>query len=124
LHAAQGNTVEELVSNAAQQVLSGLGPKRDVLHLMFVEWVEFEGRHAVKLRDTFYPQLMAFGQRLADAKGKLRPMPMPILARAFVGLLFSYYMTETLLSKGSQSKYQREAFADFIDIYLHGILAK
>ena len=124
LQAAQGKTAEELVRNAARQMLHGVGHRHDVLHLMFIEWVEFEGRHAVKMRDQFYPQLLEFGQRLATLKGQLRPISVRVLIRVFIGLWFSYYMTETLMNKGSQTKQQHETFDDFIDIYLHGILAK
>lgn len=124
LKAAQGSTVEELVRDAARQMRHSVGRRQDVLHLMFIEWVEFEGRHAVKMRDKFHPQLMEFGRRLAALAGQLRPMPVPIMIRVFIGLLFSYYMTETLLSKSLQTKYQHEAFDDFIDIYLRGILAR
>jgi AcrR family transcriptional regulator len=124
LQAAQGKTVEELVQDAARQMLTGLGQRRDVLHIMFIEWVEFEGKHVPQLRDEFYERVMEFGQRMAAYKGKLRPIPVPILIRVFVGLLFSYYMTETFMNKTNQAKYRREAFDDFVDIYLHGILAK
>jgi AcrR family transcriptional regulator len=124
LKAAQGSTVEELVRDAARQMRHSVGRRQDVLHLMFIEWVEFEGRHAVKMRDKFHPQLMEFGRRLVALTGQLRPLPVPIMIRVFIGLLFSYYMTETLLSKSLQTKYQHEAFDDFIDIYLRGILAR
>ena len=124
LKAAQGSTVEELVRDAARQMRHSVGRRQDVLHLMFIEWVEFEGRHAVKMRDKFHPQLMEFGRRLAALTGQLRPLPVPIMIRVFIGLWFSYYMTETLLSKSIQTKYQHEAFDDFIDIYLRGILAR
>ncbi len=124
LQAAQGKTVEELVQDAARQMLTGLGQRRDVLHIMFIEWVEFEGKHVPQLRDEFYERVMEFGRRMAACKGKLRPIPVPILIRVFVGLLFSYYMTETFMNKTNQAKYRREAFDDFVDIYLHGILAK
>lgn len=124
LQAAQGSTVEELVRDAARQMRHSVGRRPDVLHLMFIEWVEFEGRHAVKMREKFHPQLMEFGRRLAALTGQLRPLPVPIMIRVFIGLLFSYYMTETLLSKSIQTKYQHEAFDDFIDIYLRGILAR
>src|SRR5512135_1477793 len=54
LQAAQGETVEELVHDAARHMLTGLGQRHDVLHVMFIEWVEFEGKHVQKLRDSFY----------------------------------------------------------------------
>jgi AcrR family transcriptional regulator len=124
LRAAQGETLEALVRDAARQILQVVGPRPDVLHLMFIEWVEFEGKHARRLRDKFYPQILEFGQRMAAFKNQLRPLPVPSLIRVFVGLLFSYYMTETLLSKDTPVTYKREEFEAFIEIYLHGILAQ
>jgi len=124
LQAARGETPEELVQDAARQILQLLGPRRDLLHVMFIEWVEFEGKHASQLIDQFYPQLQDFGQRLAAFKKQLRPIALPMLLRVFIGLLLSYYLTETLLSQTHYTNYQPKEFKAFIDIYLHGILAE
>lgn len=122
LNEAQGETVEELVRDAARQMLAGLGRRPDVLNLMFIELVEFEGRHVSQLYEIMYPQIMDFGKRLAAKQGTLRHIPVPILSRAFTGLFFSYYMTERLIGEYLPAKLRRGAFDHFVEIYLHGIL--
>jgi len=122
LRAARGETVEDLVHNAAARMLVALGERPDSLHLMFIEIVEFNGRHFPQLFESVFPQIVGFAQRLVQARGVLRPIPLPTLMRAFVGLLFAYFMTEWLLGKQFPSDLQHRVFDDSVDIYLHGIL--
>src|SRR5512139_1800471 len=49
LQAAQGDTIEELVRDAAQRLIAALNDKPDFLNLIFIELVEFEGRHVPQL---------------------------------------------------------------------------
>jgi AcrR family transcriptional regulator len=120
--AAQGDTVENLVRDAAGRMLKTLKERPDTLHLMFIEIVEFEGRHTVQLSTEIFPQLMDFAQRFIQAHGPLRPIPLPILIRAFVGLFFSYFMSEWIIGQEFPQELQPNAFEHFVDIYLHGIL--
>ena len=53
----------------------------------------------------------------------MRPIPLPILARSFAGLFFSYYITEILMPPEVRALMGDSALDSFIDIYLHGILA-
>jgi AcrR family transcriptional regulator len=122
LKAAQGETVEELVHDAAARILAPLGSRSDSLHLMFIEIVEFNGHHFPQLFEGVFPQIVGFAQRLVQARGVLRPIPLPTLVRAFVGLLFAYVMNEWLMGKQFPSDLQHRVFDDSVDIYLHGIL--
>ena len=47
---------------------------------------------------------------------------MIFLVRAFVGVFFSYVMTELLISKQPTVERDPDALHDFVDIYLHGVL--
>ena len=123
LQTAKGETVEELVRDAAAQMIELLGERHDVLNLMFVELVEFEGRHVPQLFEAFFPPMMEFAQRFARASSPLRPIPLPILLRAFIGLFFSYFMTEMLIGSQLPPELKEGAFDHFVDIYLNGILA-
>ena len=122
LQSAQGDTVEELVRDAGARMLHILGERHDVLNLMFVELVEFEGRHIPQLFEIFFPPLLEFAQRFAQARGPLRPIPLPMLLRAFLGLFFSYFMTDLLIGSQFPPEFQRNAFEHFVNMYLHGIL--
>jgi AcrR family transcriptional regulator len=122
LAAAQGETIEELVRDAAARMLTALGSRPDNLQLMFIEIVEFNGQHFPGLFESLFPQMIGFAQNLVQMNGELRPIPPPTLIRAFVGFFFAYFMTEWLMGDRFLSESQQGAFDDFVDIYLHGIL--
>jgi AcrR family transcriptional regulator len=122
LQAAQGDTVEELVRNAAAHMVEILEGRHDILNLMFIEFVEFEGRHIPVLFEAFFPPLLEFAQRFTQVRGSLRAIPLPVLLRAFLGLFFSYYITEILIGSQLPLEAKEGAFDQFVDIYLHGIL--
>jgi len=122
MQAARGDTVESLVHDAAARMVEILEQRQDVLNLMFVELVEFEGKHVSELFELFFPPLIEFAQRFAQARGPLRPIPLPILLRAFIGLFFSYFITEKLIGSQLPSKMKEGAFDHFVDVYLHGIV--
>jgi AcrR family transcriptional regulator len=119
-----GETVEELLRRAAARMLDALGQRADSLHLMFVELVEFEGRHFPQLFELIYPQAMRFVQRVMRAQGTLRPIPPPTVLRAFLGLFFSYFMTEWLMGEQFGPELKEGAFDGFVDIFLHGVLGE
>jgi len=121
---AQGETVEALVRNAAARMLQGLGERLDGLSLVFIELVEFEGRHIPQLSGTVLPYMMSFAQRFAQNRDILRPIPPGILLRSFVGLFFSYFMTQLLMRDQFPAEQEVNALDAFVDIYLHGILAR
>jgi hypothetical protein len=45
------------------------------------------------------------------------------LLRSFVGLVFSYYITEQVIWKNISASMRTDCLDDFIDIYLHGVVA-
>jgi len=124
LEAAQGETAEALVRDAAAGMLAALGNRPDDLQLMFIEIVEFKGRHFPQLFERLFPQMIGFARKLAQMNGTLRPIPPPTLLRAFVGFFFAYFMTEWLMGDQFPPESQQGAFDDFLGIYLHGILQR
>lgn len=122
LEAASGDTVEEFVSNAAKSMVAELGRRPDFIKLMFVELVEFEGRNLPKIFGFVFPQILPLLGRFRSRKGELREIDPLILFRAFLGLFFSYYMTEFLLAGTPVAMLQKNALDDFVDIFLHGVL--
>ena len=124
LQAAQGGTVEELVRDAAQRMTAALNDQPDFLNLIFIELVEFDGEHVPQLFQMFFPPLMEFVQRFPQVRGPLQPLPLPVVLRAFIGLFFSYVITGQLLGNQLPASARAGAFDHFVDIYLHGILAK
>ncbi len=123
LKAAPGDTVEEFVRNAAKSMVAELGRRPDFVKLMFVELVEFEGKNIPKIFNTVYPEVLPLVKRFSNRKGELRNIPPLVLFRAFLGLFFSYYMTEFLLAQTPMILLQKNSLDSFVDIFLHGVIA-
>jgi len=120
---AEGETIEEFLAGGARMMIEALDREPGFLKLMFIEIVEFNSKHIPGLFTEVVPQLLAFAQSISRRKGRLRPFPLPVLVRSFSGLFFSYYITELLIWKYLPPAMQTECLDDFVDIYLHGVLA-
>jgi hypothetical protein len=104
-------------------MLAELGRRPDFLKLMFVELVEFEGRNLPKMFQFVYPQVLPLVERFRSRKGELRDIDALTLFRAFLGLFFSFYMTEFLLAGLPVITQASHTLDSFVEIFLHGILA-
>jgi AcrR family transcriptional regulator len=122
LNSVSGETVEEFVRNAAHTLINQLGHHPDFLNLLLTEIVEFKGEHVPLLFDKMSPTVLPIAQRLASLNGKMRSIPPPVLVRAFVGLFFSYTITEILLGHAMPPEMRANALDHFVDIFLKGIL--
>lgn len=120
---AEGNTIEEFIRDAADRLVESLKNQPDFLNLMFIELVEFSGSHLPQLYEEFFPRTAELMQRFLGQSSQLRPIPLPVLVRAFVGLFFSFVITDLLIGRQVQAESSQDAFRHFVDIYLHGILA-
>jgi AcrR family transcriptional regulator len=122
LQAAPGDTVEEFVRNAARSMLDELGRRPDFIKLMFIEMVEFNGRDFPEMFEVVFPQILPLIQRFQSGQADMRPIPPFVLFRAFLGLFFSFYMTEFLLAGTPAATMQENALDHFVDIFLHGVM--
>ncbi len=120
-----GDTAEEFVRNTAPIIQQALGQRPDFMKLMFIEIVEFGGSHFPKLLDVIFPRALPLLQRFAAPESGVRPFPLPVILRTFMGSIIAYYLTAFLMSHPDLPVEMREtSLADFMDIYLHGILKK
>ena len=123
--ATQGETAEEFVHNAAHALVSELGKRPDFLKLMFIEIVEFNGKHVNLLVREVAPKILPVFEKLVKVRKNLRSIHPAILMRSFMGMFFSYYITEIFLSGSVVAKLMpKDSFEQFVDIYLHGIIKK
>jgi AcrR family transcriptional regulator len=121
--AAEGKTAEEFIHNAARALVQGLGRQPDFLKLMFIEIIEFNGQHLSLVLHEIAPKLLPVFERLAKVRKNLRSIPPPLLLRSFLGLFFSFYITELFLAGTALKKLMpKNSFDIMVDIYLHGIL--
>jgi AcrR family transcriptional regulator len=121
---AEGETVEAIVQDSLRRMVVAAADQFDNFRLMFIELIEFQGRHAGTIADIFFPQLLAFIERLKGADSRLRSMPPVLLARAFFGLFFSYVLTATLLRGVEGFDVAQQDVSQLGEIFLFGVLEK
>ena len=119
---AKGQSIADFVRAAAGDVVAELKKHDDLLNLMFIEIVEFGGKHLPEMYHAVMPYLSPLSEKFRGLQGRLRPLPLPILARSFAGLFFSYYITERLMPPEVRPLMGDHALDAFVDIYLYGIL--
>ena len=95
----------------------------DFLNLALIEIVEFNTAHVSIILENFKPMILPLGRRLGELEGRVRDLPPFTLARAFLGMFFSFYITGKLMGK-SMPLDEAGTLDHFVDIYLHGILAE
>ncbi len=118
-----GDTVEEFVHNAAHTLVDELTRRPEFLNLMLVEMVEFKAKHVPLIYKKLYPTLMPVVQRIGSLGGHVRDIPPFVLTRAFLGMFFSYYITEALMGRVMPPELRQVNTIDyFVEIFLHGIL--
>lgn len=122
LLSAQGDSIAEVVRSAARALVQELLKRPDLFNLMFIELVEFNGRHVPVLIQSISPELSRLRNVFAGRSGRLRSIPMPILARSFAGLFFSYYITGRLMQSAGGVSIDESSLNQFVDLYLYGIL--
>ena len=120
---APGETPELFFRSVGRTLVSELEKRPDVLKIMFIEIVEFNGQNMPYLFETVLPQLQPLAGRFQFPSGGLRDIPTLVMLRAFIGLFFSFFITEYLVGPMMPPQMQENAFDYFVDIYLHGILA-
>lgn len=121
--AAQGDTAEELIRNAARALVTELGSRPELLKLIFIELVEFNGKHVSNIIREIAPKLFPMFEKMVKVRKNLRKLPPPILVRSFLGMFFSFYITELFIKDSIVGKLMpKNSFDLFVDIYLHGVI--
>ena len=120
--AAPGSTLTEFVRNAAHALVGELGKRPDFIRLMFIEIVEFNSKHMPMFFDEIFPDFLPLVQRFQTPEGVLRPIPPPLLLRAFLGMFFSFYMTELITEHMDIPEMHDNALDGFVEIFLYGVL--
>jgi len=97
LENSQGATVDALVRTAARRMVTALSARPDLVKLVFIDVVEFQGRHLQLFYPQAAPRMQRFIKRLQRLSDDLRPIPEENLLRAFFGLFYTFHMTDMLL---------------------------
>ncbi len=120
--AAEGKTAEEFFRNAAQTIVMEFGNRPDFMKLMFIEFVEFNGKHMPAIIGQITPKILPVFERLVRRRENLRSVNPAVLMRSFLGTVFSFYMTELFMGDALKKLMPKNSFEQYVDIFLHGIL--
>lgn len=121
--AAEGDTAEELIRNAARALVTELGSQPELLKLIFIELVEFNGKHVSNLINEIAPRIFPMFETMIRVRKNMRKIPPPVLVRSFLGMFFAFYITELLIKDSVVGKLMpQNSFDLFVDIYLHGVI--
>ena len=121
--AVEAETAEKFFENAVRIVFSELGARPEFINLMFIEIVEFKGRHGALMLREITPQILPVFERIIKARKDLRVTNPALLMRSFFGMIMSYYLTDMVISNSVLSDLMPNKSADvYVDVFLHGIL--
>lgn len=121
--AAEGETMEEFLSNAAHVVINELSSQPYYIKLMLIEIAEFNGVHGASLIKEIAPKILPVFEKIVKKRKDLRVTHPAILMRSFIGMVMSYMMTEIVISNSIVKNLMPKNTLDaYVDIYLHGIL--
>ena len=121
--AVEGETGEEFFGNAFRIVVNELGQQPEFMNLMFIELVEFKGKHGSAMLREIGPKVLPVFEKVIKTRKDLRVRNPAILVRSFFGMVISYFVTEMLISNSDLGQLMpKNATGAYVDIFLHGIL--
>ena len=119
----KGETGEEFFGNAFRIIINELGQQPEFMNLMFIEIVEFKGRHGSVMLREIGPKILPVFERVVKTRKDLRVTNPAILMRSFFGMIVSYFVTEMVISNSVIHELMPKNATDaYVDIFLHGIL--
>lgn len=120
---ADGDTTETFFRNAFRIVINELGSRPEFINLMFIEFVEFKGKHGSVMLREIAPKVLPVFEKVIRVRKDLRVTNPAVLMRSFFGMIISYFITEMVISNSVISKLMPKNSTDvYIDIFLNGIL--
>jgi AcrR family transcriptional regulator len=121
---AEGDSAEALVRDALRKMHLVMQERIDNFRLMFIEFLEFQGRHIGTISSEFLPGALDFIRRLQEANGHLRPFPPTLIVRALGGLFISYAITTAFLDQVPGFQEEPGDLEAMGEMLLHGLLAE
>jgi AcrR family transcriptional regulator len=94
---AEGGTVEALLLDGVRRMHAAMIDRVDNLRLIFVEALEFEGRHLPQVMPEMVAPALAFLERLRAMDARLQRWPAPFLLRLVGGAFVAMAVSESYL---------------------------
>jgi AcrR family transcriptional regulator len=124
LESANGEDAESILRDVANRVYKVIRKQKGLLHIMFIELVEFEGRHVGEIFRSMSPRIFAFLGKLKSKRRQLRKIPETNIMLTMIGLVMSQWILEAMFLKSIRLPFSDKHFEHALDIYMHGILAE
>ena len=127
---AMGETAECLLRSGFTEVMSRAKEITDFPRLLFIDFVEFQGRHVAALISQVVPEFVVFFERvhqLGLRTGEMRAASPLLLARSYMGTVLSSFILEFVAVKMFPDASKLPLRVDnweegMMDILLHGVL--
>jgi AcrR family transcriptional regulator len=123
--AIQADTIESYIRQLGRMIYKSLtDAKSQLLPLIFIELVEFQGRHMLQLLGLGVPLVWKhLEERLKTMRGRLRPHAVPLIARTFICLIIGMVLTEMVLKDAPVFKSVKTNWLEgALDIFLYGVM--
>ena len=93
------------------------------MNLIFIELVEFKGKHGKLIILEIAPKIIPVFEKLVKSRKELRVTNPALLARSFFGLMVSYIITDLMIGDTPFRMLLPQNPVDaYVDIYLHGVI--
>lgn len=122
LSQVEGQTVEELVHDAARRIMAEIDRYPGIFNLLVVEMVELEGRHIPELVEAMLPHVQHFVGRIYSSGTRLRPVDPIEFFRAFIGVMLGYGLTRRTFQGAGMSDAAEVPLDEFVEYFLRGVI--
>jgi AcrR family transcriptional regulator len=120
---AEGATAEALLLDGLRRMQVVMSDRLDNLRLIFVEVLEFEGRHLPLVLPDIVAPALAFIERLRSADPRLKDWPAPFLLRLVGGAFGAFAVSESYLRGIEGQARGPQDYDDLAAILAAGLLA-
>jgi len=121
LEQVEGQSVSELIYDAAHRMMHEIDASPGILNLLAIEFIELKGQHVQELIETMFPLVQGFLTRVYSSGEQIRVQEPLTFFRALIGHLMGYALTRMALAKLPDKQGQDATIDDFVDIFLHGV---
>jgi AcrR family transcriptional regulator len=120
---AVGATADALLRDGVQRMYAAMVGRLGNLRLIFVEVLEFEGRHLPLVLPEIVAPALSFLDRLRSTDPRLQNWPPPFLLRLIGGAFFAFAVTESYLQGIEDWTPGAQDYDDLAAILAAGLLA-
>ena len=122
LEQADGQSVSELIHDAAHRIMREIEASPGILNLLYIELIELNGQHLEELIGTMFPLVQGFLERVYSSGENIRPQDPLVFFRSLIGQLLGYSLTRAAVAASPTGQRQEAKLDNFVDIFLHGVL--